>query len=285
MKDSPPIITLLTDFGESDGYVGSIKGVILSIVPGVNLVDISHQVAPQDVQQAALILSSAYVYFPAHTVHLVVVDPGVGGERRPVALQTSRGRFVAPDNGVLTYIDIDEQPPTAVLLENRKYWLNSPSYTFHGRDLFGPVAAHLARGVSIEKMGPPIDDLVRLPLPPLTIALPTIRGQISRVDRFGNLLTNVMHLSWVDDQTVRFKPLSVTSGKADTLDLEVGKISVICGWHTLKGLHQAYSQVGVGEGVALIGSSGELEIAINQGNASRQLALKVGDPVTVRIGQ
>ncbi len=285
MEDSPPIITLLTDFGESDGYVGSIKGVILSIVPGVNLVDISHQVAPQDVRQAALILSSVYVYFPVHTVHLVVVDPGVGGERRPIALQTSRGRFVAPDNGVLTHISVDEQPAKAVLLENRAYWLDSPSHTFHGRDLFGPVAAHLARGVPIEKMGPPITDLVRLPLPPLTITLPTIRGQITRVDRFGNLLTNVMRLSWVDDQVIRFVPLSATPDKVDVLNLEAEKISVTCGWHTLKGLHQAYSQVGVGERVALIGSNGELEIAINQGNASRQLALKVGDPVTVRIGQ
>ncbi|MBN1120267.1 MAG: SAM-dependent chlorinase/fluorinase [Anaerolineae bacterium] len=281
MISTTPIITLLTDFGERDGYVGTMKGVIVGIVPHARLIDISHQVDPQDVRQAASILAEAYAYFPAHTVHLVVVDPGVGSDRRPVALKTPGGTFVAPDNGVLTLVRRREPAASACVLNNPDYWLPEPSRTFHGRDIFSPVAAHLASGVPLDELGTPVTDLVELPLAEPVIASGSIRGEVFRIDHFGNILTNITDLRWVDDHTAACYPTGLGSDPGEPVYFDARSARVTCGPHTINGLSQTYSQVSIGQVLSLIGSSGELEISINQGNAQEKLRVGVGDLVTI----
>ncbi|HEC24232.1 MAG TPA: hypothetical protein ENI95_15085 [Chloroflexi bacterium] len=283
MAKPHPIITLLTDFGERDGYVGAMRGVMLSITPEARLVDISHEVAPQDIRQAALILSSVYTYFPSHTVHLVVVDPGVGGKRHPIAVETPRGRFVAPDNGVLTYVWLAEPESRAVTLDKPEYWLPSPSYTFHGRDIFSPVAAHLAGGATLDDVGSPLEDPVMLSFPPLSITPEVIRGEVIQIDRFGNVLTNIMHLKWLDEEWLELQPIMASTDLEQPVRINARRARVTSGWHNFQGIHQTYSQVEVGQTIALVGSNGELELAINQGNANKVLGIDVGDTVTIHL--
>ncbi len=253
------IITLLTDFGWKDGYVGVMKGVILSIAPHVALVDISHDVAPQDVRDAAYVLSTAVPYFPFDTVHLIVVDPGVGSDRRAVAVRTAHGTFVAPDNGVLSYVLAASPPQIAVNLTNPQYHLARVSSIFHGRDIFAPAAAHLARGVPINELGEPAGSLVTFPMPkPQAQADGTLSGQVIHVDHFGNAITNLRRedIPWADDVLV----------------LEIGG-------QVVSGLQETYAQARPGKPLALIGSSGHLEIAIAGGNAAQRLSVHVGDEV------
>lgn len=278
-----PIVTLLTDFGEYDAYVGAMKGVILSIAPDVQLIDISHKVTPQNIHQAASILAGIYAYYPGHTIHLAVVDPGVGSERQPIALETHRGIFVAPDNGLLTYIRLKEPSSTPVLLENRSYWLPSPSNTFHGRDIFSPVAAHLAKGVPVRQMGSILETIVMFPVTPLDLTPTMIRGEVTQIDRFGNLLTNISYLRWLDTETLELHHVQVQNNEPITIQLNATKVRITCGWHAFKGIRHTYSTAEVGQPLAVVGSNGELEIAINQGSASSALAAKVGDPVTLHI--
>lgn len=282
MAASAPIITLLTDFGEQDGYVAAMKGVMLGIVPEARLIDISHQVKAQDIWQAASILSEVYPYYPPHAIHLVVVDPGVGSQRDPVALETPRGRFIAPDNGVLTYVRLAEASFRAIRLDKPEFWLNNPSHTFHGRDIFSPSAANLARGVPFEDLGTSLSDISLLDIPKLTITEHTIRGQVARIDRFGNVLTNIMRLTWADDQTLELRPLSSDAGTPPIL-IKAARTRVTCGWHSLDGIWQTYSNVAIGQRIAVVGSHGELEIAMNQGNASHVMSIQVGDPVTIQL--
>jgi S-adenosyl-L-methionine hydrolase (adenosine-forming) len=279
MTTPPPIITLLTDFGDHDGYVGAMKGVMLTIAPNAQLVDISHQVSPQNVRQAAQILARAYSYFPPYTVHLVVVDPGVGSDRQPIALKTGSGYFIAPDNGVLTYVQQREKSWTAIRLDREEYWLPQPSNTFHGRDIFSPAAAHLAKGIPFENLGTPLQTPVELSLPPLTVSSTSAQGKVIHIDHFGNVITNIMPLTWVDDQRLNLLPVN-----AEPIQVDRHKAYATCGWHTLKGLRRSYSEVQKGEPIILVGSNGELEIAINQGNAAESLALEIGDPVTLHFG-
>lgn len=283
MPISRPIVTLLTDFGEHDTYVGAMKGVILTIAPDAQLVDISHQVAPQDIRQAASILSSVYAYYPQHTVHLAVVDPGVGTERHPIALETPRGIFVAPDNGLLTYIRLQEPSSTPVLLDNNSYWLPSPSNTFHGRDIFSPVAAHLANGVPVRQMGTILETIALLPLAPLEITSTAIRGKIMQIDRFGNLLTNISYLHWLDTETLEFRYIQTENNEPATIQLNAATVRITCGWHALQGIHKTYGTAGPGQALAIIGSNGELEVAVNQGSASDVLAIRAGSPITLHI--
>jgi len=285
MTDTPrPIISLLTDFGVSGSYVGAMKGVLLGIVPDAHLVDISHQVAAQDVHEAALIIASVYQYFPAHTVHLIVIDPGVGGTRRPIAVQTPHGYFVAPDNGVLTYVLLKEPEFMAVALENPAYQRPNPSYTFHGRDIFSPSAAHLASGVKLESLGPVIHDLERLALPKLRVMPGHIQGEVVHIDRFGNILTNIMQLQWVSEEMLKLEPLGPHEADATPVEFSCLTAEITLGWRNIKGIYHTYSEVPVGHSLALIGSNGELEVAVNQGSASAQLAVQVGDPVSLRLG-
>lgn len=286
MSNSPAIITLLTDFGEDDSYVGAMKGVMLSILPDVRLVDISHCIAPQNIRQAALMLSNVYQYYPAYTVHLIVIDPGVGGDRRAIALETPQGRFVAPDNGVLSYVWQQEAEARAVILENQAYWRPSPSHTFHGRDIFSPVAAHLARGVPLGEFGEAVGEIALLPMPDLLISSGSIQGEVIHIDHFGNVLTNITELRWIDESRIALHPIGLVKGSVkpdEPILIDSKNARINCGWHTLNGLHHTYSDVPKGRFIALVGSSGELEIAMNQGSASENLAIKIGDPVTLRF--
>ncbi|MGF1506428.1 MAG: S-adenosyl-l-methionine hydroxide adenosyltransferase family protein [Anaerolineae bacterium] len=273
-----PIITLLTDFGESDGYVGAMKGVMLSIAPDAYLVDVSHQVQPQNIRQAARILENVVPYYPEGTVHLVVVDPGVGSERSPIAVRTAAGYFVAPDNGVLSLIlDTDAQ---AVLLDNTAFWRDDrPSDTFHGRDIFSPAAAHLAAGVPLTGLGSPLAQIKRLPEAPLAVEGNSIRGEVIYIDRFGNVMTNITPLVWADRDTL------VLRWQGEDIRIDPQRASVTCGWHNLSQKRRRYSEVKIGERLVLVSSIGVLVIAVNQCNSAAQLDLSIGDHVTLHLSK
>jgi S-adenosylmethionine hydrolase len=269
------IITLTTDFGLADGYVAAMKGVALGINPGAQLVDISHTIPPQDVARAAFVLGTASPYFPPGTVHLVVVDPGVGTDRKAIILRTPEADFVAPDNGVLS--DVVQQylaGPAgsgrrklkaapgleAFAVTEPRFWRSPMSRTFHGRDIFAPVAAHLSLGVPPSGFGEPVDSLVVLPLSrPSRSPDGTLTGSIRHIDSFGNLITNI---------------------RSGDLPGRPGDITVEVGEKVIRGLRPTY---GSGRGlIALIGSSDYLEIALKDGNAAARLQVRSGDNVKIR---
>lgn len=255
-----PLITLLTDFGLQDPYVGMMKGVIAQINPALRTIDLTHDIPPQNITLARFALMSAYPYFPDGTVHVVVVDPGVGSTRRAVAVQFERGYWVAPDNGVLSGVLDQESAIAAVELTNPQYWRDaSPSTTFHGRDIFAPVGAHLASGVAIAELGQTIDPntLIRLEGMDYSTTDDGITGRIQSIDRFGNLITTI--------------PGSAVTGREWTLQ--------ICD-RTIQS-HQTYGDVTEGETIALIGSHGWIEIAVNSGSAQSLLNASLGDVIQI----
>jgi len=255
------VITLMTDFGTADGYVGTMHGVILKICPEAHIVDISHEIAPQDLCQAAYVLYTAYPYFPDGTVHIVVVDPGVGSERRAIALRTERAVFVAPDNGVLSYVAAREDVLEIVDLTNPRYWLGEISATFHGRDIFSPVGAHLACGVPLSSVGRTLSEIITFDLmEPCTEADGAIRGHVLHVDHFGNIITDI---------------------REEILEGMYNARVEIAG-HSIEGISTTYAVADVGDLVALIGSEGHLEIAVRDGNAGAALGAVAGDEVVVR---
>jgi S-adenosylmethionine hydrolase len=256
------IITLTTDFGLADSYVAAMKGVILRIAPRAVLVDITHLVPPQDVRRAGMVLRNAAPYFPAGTIHVAVVDPGVGSARRPIAVRTPLAIFVGPDNGLFTHVLADDTParPHAIHLDNPQVWLPAVSHTFHGRDIFAPAAAHLAAGMPFEQVGTPIDDPVLLPAAGAQ-RLPEgmIRGHVEAIDHFGNLISDV--------------PARWLAG---------GDWTVHIGGQDLPGLSATYADVPPGAVLALIGSSGRLEVSVRDGHAARYLGVQPGEPIEVR---
>ena len=273
---SPQIISLTTDFGAGGEYVGALKGVLLGINPGATIVDITHHIPPQDVAHGAFVWGSACGYFPSGAVHVGVVDPGVGTPRRAILLITPSGHFLAPDNGMLTYLlrkhgagpppsDAGFMEPVATRvpegcrafsLTRREYWLETVSDTFHGRDIFAPVAAHVSMGVAPEALGEPVEELTALNIMWQAKNGDTVEGRIIFVDHFGNLVTNV------DGSLVR-------SGQASV---------EVAGAH-IEGMSRTFSD---GEGlVALVGSHGYLEIAQRNGSAARRLSAGVGSEVRV----
>ncbi|HXY35464.1 MAG TPA: SAM-dependent chlorinase/fluorinase [Planctomycetaceae bacterium] len=265
----PALITLTTDFGLSDSYVSQMKGVILTISPDAVLIDVTHQIPPQDLAAAAAVLADAVGAFPAGTIHLAVVDPGVGTGRRPIALEAlcendgAELRFVAPDNGVLTRVLEGRSVKRAVRLAEPRFWRPNVSQTFHGRDLFGPVAAHWSRGVDLAEFGPPLDSpLIKLSLPAMVRDGRNIRGEVVRTDGFGNLITNV--------------------SAAELPEADWPRVVVEIGTQRIAGISRAYQDRGVGELLAVIGSSGMLEIAVCCGHAGEILAAWSGDKVVVR---
>jgi S-adenosylmethionine hydrolase len=258
-----PVIALLTDFGTRDHYVGAMKGVILGICPDVMLVDISHEVPPHDIFAGALELGAAYRYFPASSIFLAVVDPGVGSDRRGVAAEIGEYRFVAPDNGLLTAVLQDEPPRRLVELGEPRYARPTVSRTFEGRDRFAPAAAWLAQGVDLDALGPPTCDLHRLAIPQPDASGSAIIGQVLRIDRFGNLITNIDRRS--------FERLA-----------EGGTVEVRAGGHRLPGVVSTYADVGRGEVCALFGSTDHLELAANGASAALELGLDRGAPVHVK---
>lgn len=257
------ILTLLTDFGLNDVYVGVMKGVIAQINPTLTVVDLTHQIPPQNLAAGRFCLMSAYRYFPDETVHVAVVDPGVGGNRRAIALQFPSGFLVGPDNGVFGGILSQSPAIAAVELTNSEYWrVPTPSATFHGRDIFAPVGAHLASGVSLEQLGREIDlaSLVELPIPECRQTDRGLIGCIQYCDRFGNLVTNI--------------PGSLVQGKICSVEIA---------GQTILG-RQTYSDNPIGSPIALIDSNGWLEIAVNGGNAQMSLGVDLGANVHVLIG-
>ena len=266
MNNSPPIITLTTDFGISDAYVGVMKGVILGVNPNVQVVDITHAVPPQDIHEAAFLIHAAYRYFPKGTIHIIVVDPGVGSSRRAIVRQTDQASFVCPDNGILTYLlqemeSNGEVRERAVVIQNRAYCLPEVSQTFHGRDIFAPVAAHLSLGVPLDDIGPSAQNLVRLPIPRVEVSGDKLTGQIVKIDNFGNAITNISKLALAGD----------AAGYEITVDST-----------RLTRINQTYAESEAGKPLAIIGSFGMLEIAVNGGSAERRLGLKRGKTVVIR---
>ena len=266
---SNAIITLTTDFGLIDSYVAAMKGVILGIAPHAQLIDTTHSIRPQAIHQAAYMVQTFYSYFPPGTIHLVVVDPGVGSARRPIVLATPNAMFVAPDNGVLTYVWRDalarwgEESCTVVELTDPGYWLTSISSTFHGRDIFAPVAAHLANGIKSELLGKKHAAITEAALEQPTIGRQgELIGRIIHVDYFGNCVTNI-------DQAYLHG-----LGEADQLRIKVLDQSIY-------GLHSTYADQANGSLIALIGSSGRLEIAVTNGGAAQVLGVGIGDSVKV----
>jgi len=265
-----PVITLLTDFGLADEYVGVMKGVILSILPEAVIVDISHDIAPQDIREAAYMLSASYPYFKPGSIHVIVVDPGVGTNRRILYAEVDGHRFLAPDNGVLSLLMSQNTGADIIQVENKRYWRESISQTFHGRDIFAPVAAHLANGLAINALGRQMaaEDINYLPdLEPLRTDHATWSGCIIAVDRFGNLITNI----------------SVELLAGNHHDYGMERIVAEVSDQILDGSSLAYTHQPRGKAFVLVNSRGFLEIAVNQGSAASILKAAKGDPVVIRI--
>ena len=263
--DTMAIITLLTDFGNKDEYVGIMKGVILSIAPYACLVDLTHEVDSQDIVQGAYILASAVKYFPSESIHLAVVDPGVGGKRAAVAVRCRRHTFVAPDNGILSLI-LSEKIATAVRIENEALFQKPVSPTFHGRDIFAPVAAYLHSGNDMDHLGTTIsvDKLVRLPQKAMERKFKRkIEGCVVAIDRFGNLMTNI------------------TAQSVEAFRSQYQTIGIWIGGTLIPTLSKTYSTVKENDILALIGSRGYLEISVNLANAAKQLNVSKGDRVVI----
>ena len=257
-----PAITLITDFGLQDGHVGAMKGAVRSIAPHAELVDISHHIPPQNIRHGGFVLMTAYPFWPPDTVHVIVIDPGVGTERRAVAVQASKGTFVAPDNGVLSYVLAREQATAAVALTDPNYWHHPVSPVFHGRDIFGPAAAHLANGVPFGALGEPVvvESLItfRVPTPHRHLD-GHITAHVQHIDRFGNCTT----------------------------DLPCDGLSASPSWRieidgrTIDGVHRTFGDVPEGEPVALVDSTGFVAIAVCNGSAARTMNLGIDDPVVI----
>ncbi|OZH53886.1 hypothetical protein AFK68_14620 [Hydrocoleum sp. CS-953] len=263
------IITLLTDFGFKDVYVGVMKGVICQINPNLKIIDLTHEIPPQNLFAARFCLQNAYPYFPPETVHVAVVDPGVGSTRRAIAIQLPNGFLVGPDNGIFSGIleNLEIENIKVVSLTNSEYWgTKTPSTTFHGRDIFAPVAAHLASGVKLENLGEKInpESLVKLPLNNITFTDSGIAGCVQHIDHFGNIITNI------SSSYVFGKNWSVIV--SNNVDFSAGK--TISSGNT-------YADCKPGELIGIIGSHGFVEIATNGGSAEEQLNLKYGDRVEI----
>lgn len=261
-------IGLVTDFGTKDGYVASIKGVIASICEDCTIIDLSHDITPQNVIEGALFLDTCCNYFPEGFIFLVVVDPGVGTSRRMLCLQTEQKiqYFIAPDNGVLDLVVKRRGVKTLVSIENEQYWLDTSSRTFHGRDIMGPVAAHVAVGVDILELGPVIDPsmMTRLNLPRDSYIHTdgVIAGAILHIDHFGNVITNI------SDEILNLSNIEVN----DVLDVSLVKEKKIL-QHLLVPYKNTYGDVNPGEFVCLLNSEKRFEIAINNGNAASKLSI------------
>ena len=264
------IITLLTDFGNRDEYVGLMKGVILTINPSVTLVDITHQIDSQDILQAAFAIHSAYRYFPVGSVHIIVVDPGVGTERSILAFEMKNHFFIAPDNGVLTLLFNEDAAMTLVRLTNSNFFLDTVSQTFHGRDIIAPVGAHISQGVDLHKLGDKITPRHAVWLDniqPRISDTGEIVGTVVAVDHFGNLISNIDYQTLAQVNKIFHK----------------NKTRIQIGSHTIYGIYQTYENVRPNTALGLIGSRGYLEVSVNKGNAARVLKAAKGDTVRVKI--
>ncbi len=265
MSSRRPLITLLTDFGRRDSYAGVLRGVIAGIYPEAAVVDLTHEVPPQDIRAGAFQLLVACPYFPAGSVHLAVVDPGVGSDRRLIAVEAGGHFFVGPDNGLLRWIVewLDADSWRAVQLTKPRYWLapaSAVSHTFHGRDIMAPVAAHLAAGVALERLGSAVSTLAGAPLPRPAWDGSRLRGEILHVDHFGNAITNIRRAH--------------VSAPGGALRMNIRG-------HRVSGPVESYAGAEVGEALVIWGSAGFLELAVREGSAAASLGIGVGDAVWV----
>lgn len=261
------LITLTTDFGHKDPFVGIMKGVIYSINSSVNMVDISHGIATQDILEGAFIISQSYRFFPKDTVHVVVVDPGVGGVRRPILVSASGHHFIGPDNGVLALV-IEEDPNSRVIeITSEQYFLKSISATFHGRDIFAPVAAWLSKGIEPTHLGHIIDNYMRLDIPKIEKGTDYIKGSVIYIDRFGNIITNISH-TILDD-------LVKDGVSTSNLLTRIGKTEIV-------GINRYYAEAKTDEIGSIIDSYGLFEIYAYIADAAKILHAEKGDIVEIR---
>ena len=258
------VITLLTDFGHRDAFVGTMKGVILGISPEARIVDLSHEITPQRIEEGAFVLRTAYAYFPEGTVHVAVVDPGVGGTRRALVVETHGYRFVGPDNGLFAHVYAKETVHRVVSVTESRFMLPEISNTFHGRDVFAPVAAHLALGVPVSDFGPEIDDYVTGTVTEPVVHEGGITGRVLHIDRYGNIITDIgdsLFLEKTRDKRFRIR----------LADLALDRVSA------------SYDEADAGASLAILDSAGLLEIAVNGGNAAETLGVSTGDRVDVEV--
>lgn len=258
------IITLLTDFGTRDHYVASMKGTILNINPQCTLVDITHHVKSHDIEEGAFILANTYPFFPKGTIHLSVIDPGVGGSRKPILAVTTNYFFVGPDNGLFTLALKKEKVKQVVALTNRNYFLSQVSTTFHGRDLFAPVVGHLSLGVKPNSFGKEVRTWTKLIFQKPRLEERKLIGEIFHIDAFGNLISNID-----EKRLLHFL-------KKNAFIIRIGK-------RTIQGLKKGYWEGKENEAIALLGSGGFLEISVKEGSAQKMLKVKRGDPIKVVI--
>lgn len=258
-------VTLLTDFGLKDGNVGVMKGVIWNIAPWVKIADLSHQISPQNVAEAALILRRSAPYFPTGTIHVIVVDPGVGTSRRPIVAQIGAHYYVCPDNGVLTMMleraKAEGESIRIIQADNPHYWLPEISHVFHGRDIFAPLAGHLANGATLEALGTSLDNPVRLALAAPKRTEHGWKGEVIHVDHFGNISANIRHEHLGEPAQVQVQ---------------------LCGF-TIEGMVKTFGERPPGELVALYGSTGNLIVSVVNGSAAKHTRAKPGDPVEVKV--
>jgi S-adenosylmethionine hydrolase len=263
-KSRPPaIITLTTDFGEGSRYVATMKGVILSINPEATLVDVSHSVPAQDIRAGAIVLAETARWFPPGTIHIGVVDPGVGSARRIIYAEIGSQHFVVPDNGLLSRLAACEKPNKVLGVENSAFWLSNVSATFHGRDIIAPVAARLTMGLNPDELGRPVEHIVELPWPEVQQVANRIDGEVVEVDSFGNLITNIT------------KKMLEGVPRSDS-------VVITCDEHETQGIFATYSDQPTMTFMAHVGSTGRLELAVVDENASAMLGVSVGAPVIVR---
>jgi S-adenosylmethionine hydrolase len=258
------VITLVTDFGNESGYAGIMKGVILTISQNCQIIDITHQISPQDIEEAAFLLYNTYSYFPEHSIHVVVVDPGVGSERIPIVVETDKYWFVGPDNGVFSLLFSVEGFKKVWEITNKRYFLPEVSSTFHGRDIFAPIAAHISLGVPAEELGKEVKKFVRLKDIEPKILKGMIKAKVIHIDHFGNLVSNISQDLF--NKVVADKSFSITVGVR-----KVQKLSL------------SYTEAGNDEILALFGSSGWLEISLKDGNCQKKLHVKKGEAVEINF--
>jgi S-adenosylmethionine hydrolase len=266
MSAPPPIITLTTDFGQTDHYVAQMKGIILRLTPHAAIVDVTHEIPPQDVRRAAFLIADLADAFPRGTIHVAVVDPGVGSERNILAARADGQVYIAPDNGLLSVVLNERHTGEIVAVQNDRYRRSSVTATFHGRDIMAPAAAHLANGLSIDELGPRLDG------PPVCLlnAIPRpwdakIEAHVAWIDHFGNIVTNV-----------RMESL---------LGRDRQKVRVSLGDHTFSRLRRYYAEVPVGDALLLVGSSERLEVAVNGGSAADRFGVLSGAPLIVEFAE
>lgn len=277
------IIALLTDFGQEDIYVGAMKAALLNICPAAQMVDITHSIQRQNVREAAFALLNSYHYFPTGTTFCVVVDPGVGSDRLAIAVKSGPYHFVGPDNGVLSYalahLGADYK---AVKLENQRYQADMVSHTFHGRDIFAPAAAHLARWPEVfASLGSELDAIVSFPAPELSYSRQRLVGEVMHIDHFGNIITSIGAFHWTGAEALRLS--AVWRQAIPPLELLAAAANITIHSHTIHGISHAYHEVAAGEILAQIDSNGFLEIGANQDDAADRLDVQLGDKVMLRL--